>query len=391
MIILPKKTTILISGAGATGLMLAHLLVKSGVSDIILMESRHKKPKTSRSIGLHPPSLYLLEKVGLFDQIFSSSQKILGGDAYVHGEYLGRLSFDGVDARFPYSLSCPQWKTEAILEDSLPKEVTFVKGAQIERLLETKDQITAHISVTDKNGNNASFDITTSYLVVCEGRKSSTRDHLGVMVNHKPYPDVYIMGDFQNSEQEAAWAQIFLHQDGLVESLPMPNGQRRWVVKVHPETAEEFEQYTVDHLISWISNRTGISLKKEDCSWFSRFSVASSLSDAPFSSRAFLAGDTAHEISPIGGQGMNLGWQDADSLATTLAKLISDGHRKDAGKEFHNKVAIRFMKAKQRAWLNMALGRKTPFWFPKKTIIKWMLHPRISNIMAKTFTMIEGG
>lgn len=389
MSILPTKTTVLISGAGAAGLMLAHQLVRLGIRDVALLEKRDGKPKTSRSIGLHPPSLYLLEEVGLLDEIYASSQKILGGDAYVHGDFFGRLSFDGVDAKFPFSLSCPQWITESVLERRLPKEITLVKGAEIERLLETKDQITAHISVTDELGNKQFFDTTTSYLVVCEGRKSSTRDHLGVMVSEKAYPDMYIMGDFRNSTQETAWAQIFLHHEGLVESLPMPEGKRRWVVKVHPKSEEEFDTYNEENLISWISQRTKIVLEKEDCTWFSRFHVSAALADAPFSSRAFLAGDSAHLISPIGGQGMNLGWQDAANLADVLAELVQTEHSKSAGKRYHQSMAIRFMKARQRAWLNMALGRKTPFWFPKKALIRLMLRPKIAPFMAKKFTMME--
>jgi 2-polyprenyl-6-methoxyphenol hydroxylase-like FAD-dependent oxidoreductase len=163
------------------------------------------------------------------------------------------------------------------------------------------------------------------------------------------------MGDFADATGDGARAVLHLEAAGIVESFPLPGGVRRWVAHV-PEPALD---PSARDLARIVGERTGVRPDPSTCTMLSAFTVTERLAARLRSGRVLLAGDAAHEVSPIGGQGMNLGWLDAEAFVPLIA--AGTGGQWDelwAAAEAERLRAARF--AARQARVNMALGRELP-------------------------------
>jgi 2-polyprenyl-6-methoxyphenol hydroxylase-like FAD-dependent oxidoreductase len=124
-------------------------------------------------------------------------------------------------------LGCPQYQTEKLLKDYyLQKKGVLIKGVQINNI--TNNQNGIKVEYLYKNNKNI---ILSDFLVGCDGRDSFIRnENTKISIEGKEYPDTFLMGDFEDNTNLKDGAAIFMSDKGLVESFPMPNGLRRWVV-----------------------------------------------------------------------------------------------------------------------------------------------------------------
>ena len=161
------------------------------------------------------------------------------------------------------------------------------------------------------------------------------------------------MGDFADTTGFGPDAALFLESAGIVESFPLPGALRRWVVRL----AAPGDGGDAGWLVETIRRRTGIDVDPASNSMLSRFGVRTRLVRRMVTGRTVLIGDAAHEISPIGGQGMNLGWLDAAALAPLVLASL---HGADVGAElrsFETSRKAAAARAARQSEINMALGR----------------------------------
>jgi 2-polyprenyl-6-methoxyphenol hydroxylase-like FAD-dependent oxidoreductase len=186
------------------------------------------------------------------------------------------------------------------------------------------------------------------------------RDLLGVPVSRKDYPDHYLMGDFRDSGLYGERAVLFLEPGGIVESFPLPGTVRRWVVRL----GSPARTTAPEDLAQLVLRRTGILPDAGTNTMVSAFSVRSTVARSMLAGRVFLLGDAAHEISPIGGQGMNLGWLDAQDLSPIIQAALAHGIRhQDVEwrlREFQVRRRRAAAAAKRQSEINMMLGRPLP-------------------------------
>ena len=179
---------------------------------------------------------------------------------------------------------------------------------------------------------------TAAVAIAADGVRSTVRPQLGIPVRAKDYPDSYLMGDFADTTGFGPDAALFLESAGIVESFPLPGNLRRWVVRLaaRPALAE-----TPAGSGDRIRERTGIDVDPASNSMLSRFGVRSRLVGRMVTGRTVLIGDAAHEISPIGGQGMNLGWLDAAALAPVVLASLHGAHVGAALRDFEAAAWLR--------------------------------------------------
>lgn len=370
-----------IVGGGPVGLLLGIMLSRMGINNVIL-EKQNGIDSHSRSIGIHPPSLHVLERVGLQDEIINAGVKIRQGLALIDaGNPLGSIRFELLPEPYQFVLAVPQYRTEQILENAIAAEThtTLLKGREVHHIDEHDDFIT--VSAKDQN-NDISF--TTRFLVGCDGKDSMTRRNAGIFFQGDIYPNSYVMGDFKDNISFDDDALIFVTNNGLVESFPLPGNKRRWVV----ETSEDYTDKNARETTQIIKARTGLQPDPDSNSMLSNFGTERYLATTFHRGRFILAGDAAHVLSPIGGQGMNLGWLDCDHLARALEAIIRSGAPVNSTLDQYSRH--RRKKAKQaikRSEFNMLLGHRNRFPGIRNLVVRQLLKAPVNRYMARRFTM----
>lgn len=371
-----KHIQTVIIGGGPVGLFLAICLIKKGVNCLVI-EKRDKPVPDSRSLGIHPVSLELFDKADITEPFLQKGLKIHKGYALTSDHLLGEIKFDTCPKPHNYILACPQCSTEEILRDEICKldSGTLITEAEFLDFCRQKD----HVEIRYRDDRGKDHIVTADYLVGCDGKNSLVRQQASIHYSGKRYADTYIMGDFEDNTSFETDAAVYLLPEGLIECFPLPNGMRRWVVKTdeyidepNSETLAELVKKRIDHDLIGIKN-----------DMISSFGVQHFIAETYAKDQVILAGDAAHVISPIGGQGMNLGWIDAWKISEALSAGNKDARLKKYS-ETQRKIT---RKVAKRAEINMLLGRKTKLPILRNLIVKMLLKKPLKRYVAQLFTM----
>jgi len=150
------------------------------------------------------------------------------------------------------------------------------------------------------------------------------------------------------------------------------------------KTDEYVAEPNADDLARRVKERIGFNISDVPHTMLSSFGVQQYLAETFQKGSIFLAGDSAHIVSPIGGQGMNLGWMDAWALAQFLSSSL---HQITPVKDYTSSQQYLVKKAARRAELNMCLGRKASWPLLRNLVVKLMLSPLLKKKTAGLFTM----
>jgi 2-polyprenyl-6-methoxyphenol hydroxylase-like FAD-dependent oxidoreductase len=372
---------VVIVGAGPVGLFLGCCLQRMGLH-VLLMERERMPSRQSRSIGIHPPSLERLAQLGLADAMLEKGARVQTGRVYSRSACVGSLSFAACPPPYPFVLTVPQHETESILESHL----LHASGASIERGAEITDIEAASnaVRVVGRRADGSILNATAPLLIGCDGKDSLVRRRAAIRFDGALYADSFVMGDFDDETEWGAEARIFLDDDGFIESFPLPGGIRRWVLRVPSRVGLPQE----DAFRTWVQRRTGVPLSGMRRSEITSFGAQRFLAESLYRGRVVLAGDAAHVTSPIGGQGMNLGWLNAWDLALLLRDALrSDDTLKHALQAYDRLARRRARRVIRRAEFNMWIGRGGLPALLRDGIVWLLLHSPAKWLLARVFTM----
>jgi 2-polyprenyl-6-methoxyphenol hydroxylase-like FAD-dependent oxidoreductase len=197
-------------------------------------------------------------------------------------------------------------------------------------------------------------ELRARFVVGCDGHRSAVRQALGIRVREKVYRQRWVMGDFTDATGLGDTAHLFFAPAASVESFPLPNHQRRWIVLRPPHDATEPAEY----LVQQVRRLTGHDPGALAPGSVSCFGAKRMLADRYGVGRVWLAGDTAHVMSSIGGQGMNTGFADAAHAAQALM-AVGDLAERLGGYETARKQAYRVAagRAERGMYFGTARGR----------------------------------
>lgn len=362
------------------GLFLAACLHILNISCLVLEKRSCPRPG-SRSLGIHPVSLELFQRLQMAERLVEEGIIIKKGHAFSNTQKIGSLSFEKCPKPFNFVLALPQVRTEEILEEHLAdvNDQLLIRGANVTDIKQQGD----HVAVSFIHEGTLQT-IHASFLIGCDGKSSTVRVKENIPFEGSSYPDTYVMGDFTDNTELGSDVAIFLCREGLIESFPLPENYRRWVIK----TASYHSSVTPEQIADKVRKRIGHRLTGTGHRMLSSFGVQRYLAKPMVNERVILAGDAAHVISPIGGQGLNLGWLGAWDLSQTLNTLFTkDMDHRPLLQQFQSRRMKAAKNAIRRAEMNMRLGRKTSYPWLRNNLVSLMLNTPLSRLMSQFFTM----
>jgi 2-polyprenyl-6-methoxyphenol hydroxylase-like FAD-dependent oxidoreductase len=358
---------VLVIGAGAAGLFAASAFTRAGL-EVEVWEKREERARLSRAIGVHAPALAALERVGVADPLISEAVRVRRGHARVapvvgtavRPRHVGTVSFDSVSRRFPFVATLPQHRTEALLEESMRAAgaAPVRYGLEVVGVAPDPRGVTVRGESTRRDDagrahSRASTEVRARFVVIADGPDSPARRRLGVRTSGRTYRDHYLMGDVADSTPDGDDAVVTLTPDGVVESFPLPGGVRRFVA----HTPVLLPDAGPDVLARLVATRAGLNVDPATATFVSAFGVRRSIAERmAVGTRVAVVGDAAHEISPIGGQGMNLGWLDVAALVPVVVDLLTDPAVADGLESWARARRAAAVSAARQAEVNMALS-----------------------------------
>lgn len=311
------QTEVIIAGAGPTGLMLANELTLAGVP-VVVLEQREAPSTQSRAGGLQPRTAETLDLRGFLDPLLDQARP--------RGEFGGHFAGLPVEldarpwrTRYPNPVAIPQVRLEAFLEQRLIDQgIPVLRGHQVTAVEQDADGVTVG-------------EISGGYLVACDGGHSTVRKLLGM-----PFPgtagrmssvaaDLTLesLSDSVPTTSEH-FSRYFKNAGGYFTILhPLEDGVFRLLFgKLTGEGPDRETPVSAAEVSAALQAVYGSETKLGELRAASRFSDSTRQLEQYRNGRVFFAGDAAHIHLPVGGQGVNLGIQDAVNLGWKLAATV---------------------------------------------------------------------
>jgi len=302
------KHAVVIAGGGPTGLVLAAELALARI-DVAIVERRETQDlASSRGLGLNARTVEMLDQRGVAERFVSK------GTPYKVAHFGASLDTSDLPSRHNYTLGLPQKQTERILADWVAElNVPSYRGVDVTGFT----QHAGGVSVELSGGRTLDAD----YLVGCDGGRSVVRKTMGIELVGWDASISYIIAE-ASVRETPPWG-LLSDANGNHAIGPLGDGvasHARMVVE-QPYVADA-PAPTIEDLRAAVRGVWGTDFGLHDATWISRFTDAARQATSYRDRRVLIAGDAAHVHSPIGGQGLNLGAQDAMNLAWKLAQVI---------------------------------------------------------------------
>jgi 2-polyprenyl-6-methoxyphenol hydroxylase-like FAD-dependent oxidoreductase len=299
---------VLIAGAGPVGLTLACELEREGVDHRIVDAAPERAP-VSRATDLHARSLELWDHTGVADKVLAAALPITGVPLFSRGREVARLDFRGIDSPFPAAVSLRQRELEGLLCDHLRGEVE--RSRPVELVRQDEDGVVARVG---------SEEVRAGFLVACDGVHSGLREALGIAFDGGDYPGRWAVmdADIEGWPYGRGEIPVFLDHEGFW-AMPLPDHQVRLFFRdddADEEPTMAAAQGVIDRHVPGAPRIR--RAENQAC-----FSLHHRVARRFRSGRALLAGDAAHAMTPVNGQGMNTGVQDAYNLAWKLRLALA--------------------------------------------------------------------
>ena len=384
---------VLVVGAGPTGLALAASLARQHIRCRVIDRAAGPSIR-SKAIGVQAGTLESLAGCfgsSLVEAMLASGLK--ARDAYFHfGQKPGiHLDLSLVPSVYDFVLILAQSETEQVLEAELSQY-----GGRIDwrRELLSLEQDGTKVTAQLRDAGGQVEQVTADYAVGCDGAHSVVRRELKI-----PFAGASYRGDFILGDVVLRWpwpydtVRLLLSENGFLGCFPMrgPEGYYRLILVSDADRSATTPEISPLEFREIVERRSPVPIELLKYDWLSRFNLHHRSAARFRQGRVFLAGDAAHIHSPVGGQGMNTGIQDALNLAHKLAGVLRDRMPPDVLARYESEripVARRVLRRTDRAFRAVLASRPTrarrlAWWLAGHAIATHWVQARLARIMSQ--------
>ncbi|KOG32634.1 FAD-dependent monooxygenase [Streptomyces resistomycificus] len=304
---------VVIAGAGPTGLMLACELRLAGV-DVVVVEQLAERTGESRAGGMHSRTLEVLDQRGILERFLAA------GELQPVGHFSGLyLDFDEFESRHPYPLMILQSAIEQLLEERAAElGVRVRRSCGVSGIRPNATGVTVEVSPAQA----APATLRARYLVGCDGGRSTVRKLAGIDFPGTEATMTALIGDVELPDLPEDYVWVRRCAGGDFSAIAFEPGWYRVITSEWDHVADRDEAPTFEQLRQSLVRLAGTDYGMHSPRWVSRFNDAARQAARYRAGRVLLAGDAAHIHFPAGGQGLNMGVQDAVNLGWKLASVV---------------------------------------------------------------------
>jgi 3-(3-hydroxy-phenyl)propionate hydroxylase len=302
-----REHSVVIAGGGPTGLMLAGELALARV-DVAIVERRENQDLAGlRAGGLSVRTIEVLDQRGIADRFVSQGQVIR------RAPFVGTtLDISDLPTRHNYFLALWQTRIERILADWVSEfEVPIYRGHEVTGFAQNDTGVDVELS--------GGRSLRAKYLVGCDGARSLIRKNAGIDFPGWDPSTSYLIAEVDMAE-EPEWG-IRRSEKGINAVAKLDEGKRARVVLNEPHIGQC--EPTLCDVREALIAVYGTDFGLQNATYISRFTDMARQAACYRERRVLLAGDAAHVHSPVGGQGLNIGVQDAVNLGWKLAQVVN--------------------------------------------------------------------
>jgi len=306
---------VIVAGGGPTGMMLASELRLHGVH-VVVLERDAQPALPVRSLGLHVRSIEVMDQRGLLERFLEHGKQYPLGGGYFAG--IEKPTPERLDTAHPYILGIPQTITDRLLEERAAEVGADIRrGCGLVGLSQDDDGVTAELA----DGTH----LRSRYLVGCDGGRSTVRKLLGVAFPGEPTRMDHLIGEMEVAAPLETVTAVVTEVRKTRKNFgvgPIGDGVCRVLVPAERVAEDRAVPPTLEEFKEQLRAIAGTDFGVHSPRWLSRFGDATRQAERYRVGRVLLAGDAAHIHPPVGGQGLNLGIQDAFNLGWKLAAEI---------------------------------------------------------------------
>ena len=316
------QTKVLICGAGPTGLMMACQLKRFNI-DCIVIDSKTGPVKESRALAVQARTLQIYEQMSIAETALQRGNTAKKANIIIRQKKVQELSFANLGedlSAFPFMFILEQDKNEEILYEHLMRlggEVLW-KNSLVNF---TQNENGIHALIKDKNVEK---NIDAGWLVGADGAKSIVRNLLQTPFAGDTYENIFYVAD---TAMQWPWGHdgisMCFSAKTFMAVFPLKGDKRYRVIGILPKQFRQVDVKVFSQIQDVIEQQIRLQVSFANTNWFSVYKLHHRCVDNFRNNKVFLAGDAAHVHSPVGGQGMNTGLQDAYNLAWKLAMVIN--------------------------------------------------------------------
>lgn len=314
---------VLIVGAGPTGLALAVELKRAGLP-VRIIDKAEQPARHSQALVVQARTLEQFERYRVAEDALARGRKLLRGSLASEGKTIVSFEFDRIPGRYPFVLFLPQCDTERLLTERLRSlGCEIERGTELVSFQNSKDGVIAELR--DRSGVKQS--VPARWLIGSDGAHSVVRKGMQVSFEGDTVGLDFFLGDFELSGPDVPGDELrlHLHHGDVVFVGRLNDTLLRVIVALHPQaTAQPLDRQLTLADFQGAIDRVGARLTVKSSAWMTPFHIHQRKAAHYRADSAFLAGDASHIHSPVAGQGMNTGIQDAANLAWKLA-AVADG------------------------------------------------------------------